>query len=422
MRPRGVAGGSPGAPRPPRVLIRGLDEEGTRAAAAVVRLVGGEALVPGSPQVRDGGGVPPAADVDLVLAPGPGVVSGRRDTNAHAGAAAPVVVVGDGGILRLPGDEGLLADLVRAASLGRHAPVVPGRGTPAGVLPGVAAPGETVDPPRHLVVAVAGWQGGVGTTGLVRLLCGHAGAVAVDATGAGPGVVGPGEEGLPGVRWADLRAGEPSPHPDLLSRLPVLGCGPALVADPRGGADLSDPRLAPLLHHFRHSRDVVVDMGRWDGRAAVLTGSTARTLPGATPPSAATSLQGAGPGQGAAGRHGAGAGHRGEVPGVAGTGPGGRGCVDVVCLVGRGDDASVPALAGALATWSPSCPVVLVHTRRLPSALLGRALPREGRAGPVTTWHLDGRMRGPRARRRLGVLWSRLRRLAAAPSVGGGGS
>ncbi|MGO3795847.1 MAG: hypothetical protein ACTJGR_01835 [Pauljensenia sp.] len=290
----------------------------------------------------------------------------------------PGLVIGERGSLRLPGDEVLLADVVHAVAMGQHL------GRSRGVLSCDAVPdpgpgrARDAEAGRGLVVAVAGWQGGVGTSTLVRALALHAGAVAVDATGAGPGLVPPGEERTPGVRWADLRVSEPSLPPDLVARLPVIGGRPALVADRRGGATPSDPRLAPVLRHLSHACDVVVDLGRWDGRGAALTGLS---------PS-------------------------GGAPAV----PGG---VDVVCLVGGGDDESVVRLAGALGVWPPLCPLVVAHTRRAPSPLLGRAAG-EWERGTVVTWHFGRGTRG--RRRRLSLLWSRMRGLVLQGRAWSGGT
>lgn len=424
----------------PRVLLDALDPGAARAAAAVVRLVGGEVVgdVPrGSVRAAQGGpgrhpAHPPGPTPTPVPAHGPGPAGGGVDlvltgdpirvTPDRIGDV-PGVVVGERGSLRLPGDEDLLADVVHAVVMQRsrvrgsvapsgEAVPAPVGSTPGGPVPGGGrcpsgggrgaagrGPGPGGDPgePRGLVVAVAGWQGGAGTTTLVRALAHHVGAIAVDATGAGPGLVAPGEEGLPGVRWADLRVSEPSPHPDLVSRLPVMGAGPALVADHRGGATPSDPRLAPVLRHLSHAGDVVVDLGRWDGRGAALTGLAAS----------------------------------GDAPAV-------RGVVDVVCLVGGGDDESAVRLAGVVGVWPPLCPLVVVHTRRAPSPLLvgavvgvgpdvsGRAdgAADEGGGDGVVTWHFSRGGRGRGASRRLSLLWSRMRRLvpeACVPAGGNGG-
>lgn len=464
-----------GTSLPPRVLLDGLDPAAVSAAAAVIRLVGGEVVADvargaaragrggpgGRPVLPPGRGASPGpgrvpdadpADwegcVDLVLTGDP-----TRATPARSGTI-PSIVVGERGTLRLPGDEALLADVVHAVALeqyrGRSSSVPsgevvpdsgpegsgrPGRGgrsvrdgrphrhpgagrltgpgghtgadreTGAGRQAGseVAPGGERGGVGRGLVVAVAGWQGGAGTTTLVRALARHTGAVAVDATGAGPGLVGPGEERTPGVRWADLRVSEPSQHPDLVARLPLIGGGPALVADERGGATPADPRLAPVLHHLSHARDVVVDLGRWDGWGAALTGLAA-----------------------------------------SGGGRAVRGVVDVVCLVGGGDDESAVRLAGAVGVWPPLCPLVVVHTRRSPSSLLagavagaggtgagGQGVGGQGRGGGggggggrehtgVVTWHFALRARGRGASRRLSLLWSRMRRLVPEERAGPG--
>lgn len=460
-RGRRRADGSP-TPPGPRVLLDGLDPGAASAAAAVVRLVGGEVVgeLPRGParagqgvsDARVGRGGGPRAAPVAGLGPGDGqsgvdlVLTGDPTRATPRGpSATPSIVVGERGSLRLPGDEELLADVVHAVTMerrGGRSGSVPSRkvvldsgpegsgrsgggpgggqgsaGTGAGAGAGAGAGdgageraparGGDVGAGRGLVVAVAGWQGGVGTTALVRALAHHAGAVAVDATGAGPGLVAPGEEGAPGVRWADLEVSEPSPHPDLGARLPLLGGGPALVADHRGGATPSDPRLAPVLRHLSHTRDVVVDLGRWDGRGAALTGVA-----------------------------------------TVGAAVAAGGVVDVVCLVGVGDDESAVRLAGAVGVWPPRCPLVVVHTRRAPSSLLERAVSDAGAAGTggmgaggavggggavdggaraggtTVTWHFARGVRGRATSRRLSLLWSRMRRLVpdrAGAAIGTGG-
>ena len=164
---------------------------------------------------------------------------------------APCVRVGQGGQVRLPGDSALLVSLIAEACA---------RTRRSGA-----------------VWAVAGIAGGVGVTGVVRLLARERGrrrgvrggvrrgergvrrarsgeAVVVDASGSVPGVALAADHDIPGVRWADLDASEDSYLPSLREHLPVVGGVRALVGDSRGGAAADDPR--------------VVAAGRWDERAA----------------------------------------------------------------------------------------------------------------------------------------------------------
>ena len=186
-----------------------------------------------------------------------------------ASASAPVpegvpcVRVGQGGQVRLPGDSALLVSLIAEAS---------SRTRRSGS-----------------VWVVAGIAGGVGVTGVVRLLaraCGgrrgarvgvwrrergalRAGvgdAVVVDASGSVPGVALAGDHDIPGVRWADLDASEDSYLPSLRDHLPVVGGVRALVGDARGGAGADDPRVAAVCRSLR--APLIVDAGRWDARAA----------------------------------------------------------------------------------------------------------------------------------------------------------
>lgn len=397
----GGAGGTAATPRP-RVLVEGLDPDALRSVTAVVHLVGGSVMADagadrgaagadtGRPNMAGTGVGASGGDVDLVVTGDPTRATAGVGP-ATSGPRPPCLVIGERGTLRIPGDEELLAEVVRSVAMevagdsGTSGTPVATRGGVPRADPGDAALGlrggaEVTGggpwPGRgrgaHLVVGVAGWQGGVGTTSLVRALATQVGTVTVDATGAGPGLVQPGEEHLRGVHWADLRATEPGLHPDLVDTLPVIGAGPALVADHRGGATPSDPRLPGVLRHFAHTRDVVVDLGRWEARTALLGG-----------------------------------------------------VVDVMCLVGRGDDDSVAHLAGALGVWPPRCPVVVVHTRRPPSPLLEEVI------GPalVTWWFGGGRGgHGPRGgrsgrggretSRRVSLLWTRMRRLADTHALG----
>lgn len=186
-----------------------------------------------------------------------------------ASASAPVpegvpcVRVGQGGQVRLPGDTALLVSLI-AESCART------RRSGA-------------------VWAVAGIAGGVGVTGVVRLLArerarrrgvrggarrkesgahraGEGDVVVVDASGSVPGVALAGDHDIPGVRWADLDASEDSYLPSLREHLPVVGGVRALVGDCRGGAAADDPRVVAACRSL--DAPLVVDAGRWDERAA----------------------------------------------------------------------------------------------------------------------------------------------------------
>lgn len=186
-----------------------------------------------------------------------------------ASASAPVpegtpcVRVGQGGQVRLPGDTALLVSLI-AESCARTCR-------------------------SGAVWAVAGIAGGVGVTGVVRLLARERGrrrgarggmrrgargarrarlgeAVVVDASGSVPGVALAADHDIPGVRWADLDASEDSYLPSLREHLPVVGGVRALVGDARGGAGADDPRVVAACRSL--DAPLVVDAGRWDERAA----------------------------------------------------------------------------------------------------------------------------------------------------------
>ena len=187
-----------------------------------------------------------------------------------ASASAPVpegvpcVRVGQGGQVRLPGDTALLVSLIAEACA---------RTRRSGA-----------------VWVVAGIAGGVGVTGVVRLLareCGRrrgvrggarrkeSGAhragegdvvVVVDASGSVPGVALAADHDVPGVRWADLDASEDSYLPSLREHLPVVGGVRALVGDCRGGAAADDPRVVAACRSL--DAPLIVDAGRWDERAA----------------------------------------------------------------------------------------------------------------------------------------------------------
>lgn len=175
-----------------------------------------------------------------------------------ASASAPVpegvpcVRVGQGGQVRLPGDTALLVSLIAEAS---------SRTRRSGA-----------------VWVVAGIAGGVGVTGVVRLLARERGrcrgalrarageAVVVDASGSVPGVALAGDHDVPGVRWVDLDASEDSYLPSLRDHLPVVGGVRALVGDARGGVAADDPRVVAACRSL--DAPLVVDAGRWDARAA----------------------------------------------------------------------------------------------------------------------------------------------------------
>ena len=183
-----------------------------------------------------------------------------------ASASAPVpegvpcVRVGQGGQVRLPGDTALLVSLIAEAS---------SRTRRSGAL-----------------WVVAGIAGGVGVTGVVRLVARERGrrrgirwggrrgerragvgdAVVVDASGSVPGVALAGDHDVPGVRWADLDASEDSYLPSLRDHLPVVGGVRALVGDCRGGAAADDPRVVAACRSL--DAPLVVDAARWDERAA----------------------------------------------------------------------------------------------------------------------------------------------------------
>lgn len=176
---------------------------------------------------------------------------------------APCVRVGQGGQVRLPGDSALLVSLIAEACA---------RTRRSGA-----------------VWVVAGIAGGVGVTGVVRLLARECGrrrgarggmrrgacgarrarsgeAVVVDASGSVPGVALAGDHDIPGVRWADLDASEDSYLPSLREHLPIVGGVRALVGDSRGGAAADDPRVVAACRSL--DAPLIVDAGRWDERAA----------------------------------------------------------------------------------------------------------------------------------------------------------
>ena len=176
---------------------------------------------------------------------------------------APCVRVGDGGQVSLPADTALLVSLINEAGhrWGRSG----------------------------AVWVVAGAAGGVGVTSVVRLLARECGrrrgarerlwrrrtdrergylgeVIVVDASGSVPGFARAREHDAPGVRWADLDAGEDSYLPSLRDHLPTVGGVRALVGDARGGASADDPRVVAACRSLR--APLIVDAGRWDARAA----------------------------------------------------------------------------------------------------------------------------------------------------------
>lgn len=346
------------------MLLDGLEPGDEERVSALVRLLGARpAACDGGPMPdREGRGAARSVGllrsgepVSLVVTGDP-TRTGGDGPAGPAGRAAPVVVVGRRGMLRLPEDEAVLADLiVRAgAHVGGGAPM-PGTRDDQGEHPVDGAR-------RRLVVGVAGWQGGAGATTVALLLARRASCCAVDAAGAGPGMWGTRAEPPPGVRWGDLRDGETSFDAGLADHLPRLGPIRVLGADARGGAQAQDRRLGPVLTALRAAGNVVVDLGRWDDRSAAR--AAARDL-------------------------------------------------DVVCLVGRGDADSAIRLAGAVGVHPSGVPVVIVHTARHPSPVLDAVLAdlAGDRPGPA-----PGRCRAPDGRsrradaRRLDHLWERIRR------------
>ena len=183
--------------------------------------------------------------------------------SAPVPGGVPCVRIGQGGQVRLPGDSALLVSLIAEACA---------RTRRSGA-----------------VWAVAGIAGGVGVTGVVRLLArerarrrgvrggarrgergarraGSGEAVVVDASGSVPGVALAADHDVPGVRWADLDASEDSYLPSLRDHLPVVGGVRALVGDSRGGAAADDPRVVAACRSL--DAPLIVDAGRWDARAA----------------------------------------------------------------------------------------------------------------------------------------------------------
>lgn len=388
-RGRGAAAAPVGPPRVPVVVLDGLAPEEEARARDVVRLLGAR-VSGGSPSDE---GVPALV---LVGDPGRGRDWGARTAPGPAGAGPLVVVVGEGGTLRLPGDEDLLAELVavlvRGAGPGRgpggNRGVGPGQGVGPGARGvGVAAGGgvaagvggasgiaaaagvgmpadrsadgrATAAPGRRLVVGVAAWHGGGGATSLAVALARGVGAALVDVAGPGPGVLGARDELLPGVRWADLDPAEPSFPRWLEAQLPVVGGVPVLAGDPRGWAHPGDPRVRRVVAALRTGRDVVVDLGRWDDRCA----DACR-----------------------------------------------EGVVDVVCLVGDAGEESAVRLAGVLGACPCSVPVVVAHRGRRASALLARVV-----EGGVPVWSFPRPRSGGLPRRRIGALWDVLVSVEAA--------
>jgi hypothetical protein len=337
-------------PSAPRVVLDGLDPSTADRAEQIVRLLGarpvagaGAAGAPGGPVVlaltADPGRVP---ELRAALSRAPRPI-GTPAATASAPSAPAVVVLGERGTLRIPGDEALLGDLV--SELVACAPGPSGRGGGAGPL-------------RTLVVAVAGWQGGVGTTRLALLLARRAGGALVDAAGAGPGAWGTRSDPPEGVRWADLRADEVAFGAQLADHLPRVGPVRLLGPDPRGGAHAGDPRLRPVLEALRLSGDVVVDLGRWDDRAASACSAGSP--------------------------------------------------VDAVCLAGRGDQDSAVRLAGSLGAHPVVLPALIAHAMRRPSPVLGQTLRDLG--GDIGMCRMPGGRRASADARRTRRIWQELRR------------
>lgn len=269
-------------PAPDRVLVDGLtpvDEQGVRDLAV---LLGLEVVAPTGAE----------ADVTGVLV----LVGDRGDGPEWVRRGARVVRIGQEGTMRLPEDREALAQVLA---------------TPAGR-------GSTGGGPGALVLGVAGAHGGAGATSLAVGLALRRACVLVDAQGPGPGVwAGPwrvdgGDHA--GIRWSDLATGESLHTVDLVDHLPVCEGVAVLGPDARGWAHAGDPRMPGVLGALRRAGDVVVDLGRWDGRWP------ARTSPG--------------------------------------------GPLDVLCLVGAGDERSAQRLAAGIAAHPPDLPVLPVHTDR----------------------------------------------------------
>ncbi len=309
-------------PRAPRVLVNGLDAPARHLVREVARLLGAEVIEAGVGNV----GAEEVGKVDLVLVGG---AASEGNGTVHVAPAAPTVVVGPSGSMSLPGDEAILAEMISSVKVPRDDPVIaPTRSRVA----------------RPLVLAVAGWEGGVGATTLARGLAGAGRSVLVDASGSGAGVLGLEETRDEGIHWADLDPEETRFGVDLMEALPRVGGIPVLAADGRGGVSGSDPRLTRVLRGIAGSTDIVVDLGRWDDRAV-------------------TALVG--------------------------------GMIDAVCLVGRGNRDSAVALSASIAMCPPTRPVVVAHTGAS-HPLLGLALDAVGQDVPV--WRFRRRHHGPRPR------------------------
>lgn len=285
------------------------------------------------------------------------LVGDAGDARVREGEGIRVVRLGRGGTLRLPEDREALAQVLATCA-------------------GEVRSGEHL---RALVVGVAGVHGGAGTTTVAHGLSVRGGGILVDAQGPGPGVWaaprGRGTEPGGGIGWSDLAAGETSHRVDLVEHLPVWGGVAVLGPDARGWAHADDPRVPGVLRALRGSGDVVVDLGRWDGRCR-----------SGTPPD---------------------------------------GPVDVVCLVGSGDVASAQGLVAATSAHPVEAPLVLVHTSRSASfAWLERA--REaGTTGGTSSRAWPGRgptaLRSGRVRRELDELWDVLRAASLSGWAAGGG-
>lgn len=286
------------------------------------------------------------------------LVGDAGDWRAWEGGGARVVRLGRHGALRLPEEKDMLAQ----------------------VLATCVQDARDGDRPRALVVGVAGVHGGAGTTTVARGLATRrgGGGILVDAQGPGPGVwaaprgeaAGPG----PGIGWSDLWAGESRHRTDLVTHLPVSAGVAVLGPDAHGWAHADDPRMTGVLRALRGAGDVVVDLGRWDGRC------------------------------------------RAGLP--AG------GVVDVVCLVGSGDAMSAQGLVASTRAHPVGPPLVLVHTSRCASFAWQECAREAGTPGGTS---LRMRVRAGRVasgmgcrRREPDAVWEALRAASLSAWIAGG--
>ena len=221
-----------------------------------------------------------------------------------------------------------------------------------------------------LVVGVAGVHGGAGVTSSAVGLARRRGAVLVDAQGPGPGVwAGPWRGGAPGrrgIRWSDLAPAESLHRMDLADHLPTREGVPVLGPDARGWAHADDPRLPGVVAALRGAGDVVVDLGRWDRRCA------------------------------------------------AGVSPGGP--IDVVCLMGAGDERSALCLAAATSAEPVEVAGVLVHSGRCACVSWSECANLLGAPGGVSRRVHPGR--GRRGGRDLNRVWEAARSASLSGWVG----